>query len=275
MLGRALVSHLKRGHDEVFSWDIGDGDLAEEKTAAKAVEGCRPGFVVNCAGYTDVEGCEDPKNAKAVHAGNVLIPRNLARICARRKAVLVQISTDYVFDGEKKTPYLEDDETNPISEYGRSKLEGEQAVIEEIPHAYIIIRTAWLYGPHGKNFVDTILKKVQTTGTLNVVDDQHGCPTYVNDLAAAVGACIKTKYWGIMHAVNAGRTTWCGLAARILEESHIDDIVVNPVSTGQYPTKARRPKNSVFSCERLADVADYRFRSWSEALADYLKSRGH
>ena len=270
MLGRAVVKVFASAGDNVSGWDVSDGDLADEKTAMRAVESTRPDLVINCAGFTDVEACEDAFREAEVKAGNVLVPRFLARACEKNFVPMIHISTDYVFDGDKEGPYVESDVTNPVSQYGKSKLEGEIAVTEELPRAHLILRTAWLYGPHGRNFIDTIRGAARTRKSLRVVDDQIGCPTFVFDLAEAILACARARCTGILNAVNAGQTTWYGLTKKIMEISGASGVSVQPCSTDQYPAKAKRPKNSVLSCEKLAQTTGFRFRPWQEALEAYL-----
>jgi len=270
MLGRAVVRAAKTLRQSIFEWDVDDGDLSREKTANWAVEGIRPHVVVNCAGFTDVEACEDPARKTEMIAGNVLIPRFLARACAQAGSRLIHISTDYVFDGEKDAPYSEDDPVNPLSRYGQSKLDGELEVQKELPGTYLIFRTAWLYGRYGRNFVDTIREKVLAGEPLKVVDDQVGCPTFAEDLAQAILRCARARCGGVMHAVNSGHTSWFGFAKKIAELSGAPDAVIEPCAGDEYPTKARRPRHAVLSCEVLARTIGFNFRPWPEALASYL-----
>ncbi|MCZ7584200.1 MAG: dTDP-4-dehydrorhamnose reductase [Deltaproteobacteria bacterium] len=273
MLGRAAVrAAAARGHD-VAQWDMGEGDLAEEEVAAAAVAGAMPDAVLNCAAFTDVEGCEDPANAEAVRRGNVDLPKYLARACARRDTLIVHVSTDYVFDGTKAGAYVEDDPVAPASAYGRSKLDGERAVVSEAPTTHLILRTAWLYGAGGKNFVDTIRRKLDEEAPLRVVNDQHGCPTYAADLATAMIAAAEHGLTGLYHSVNAGTTTWYGLARKIAELTARADHPIEPCSSADYPVKAKRPANSVLSREKLARHGIV-FRPWEAALADYLNPSG-
>ncbi|MBZ0271964.1 dTDP-4-dehydrorhamnose reductase [bacterium] len=271
MLGRAVVAALGDAGFEPRTHTHADGDLAEGGAADDLVRAPGVRVVINCAAFTDVEGCEDPANAGAVRAGNVLIPEHLARACHENGRRLVHISTDYVFDGEKAEPYIEDDAANPRSAYGRSKLAGEKAVRRELPDGHLIVRTAWLYGAGGRNFVDTIRRLTDEREELRVVNDQRGSPTWVRDLAAAILACVASHARGTVHATNAGATTWFGLASRILElEPHAARLT--PCTTAEYPQKARRPANSVLSCDRLVGLTGYRPRAWDAALADYLAS---
>ena len=269
MLGRAVMRRLKYEKIPADAWTRADGDLSEVDTARWAVQILRPNLVINCAAYTDVEGCEDPANADAMRRGNVLIPQNLAMACGEREVRLVHVSTDYVYDGRKSVPYVEDDPVNPLSNYGRGKLEGEQAVMEAAGEQAIILRTAWLYGPYGKNFVDTIRRLARERDELKVVDDQIGCPTYVDDLADAILRCGRLRATGVFHAVNDGSTSWFGLAKRIVKRLNLET-QVHPCTTAEYPTKAARPANSVLSCDKLEAATGLRLRHWEEAVDDYL-----
>jgi dTDP-4-dehydrorhamnose reductase len=273
MLGRAVARTMRESGFEVVEWDISHGDLSQEHVAERAVREARPHCVVNCAGFTDVEACENPLRAEEVLAGNVLLPRFLARACAKHDALLAHLSTDYIFDGEKPGAYLEDDPAHPLSAYGRSKWFGEIAVRDELPRSHLILRTEWLYGAHGRNFVDTILRKAAAVKQLDVVDDQRGCPTYVDDLAKAIESCVRARRVGCLNAAGAGETTWYGFAKKIIEFSGMTDVAVNPCASDKYPVKAVRPRNSVLNCERLAAACGFRFRPWEEALADYLRSK--
>ncbi len=270
MLGRAVVLALRHYRHNAVEWDLADGDLADEKTVAWLMDDLRPGVVINCAGYTDVEGAEDPANLDAARRANVDIPAHLARACAKKSGRLVHISTDYVFDGTASAPITEDVLPNPISIYAQSKLDGERAVMDAGAQNAVIVRTAWLYGRLGRNFVDTIRRKAREQARLEVVNDQTGCPTYAADLAEAIVRVLHGHGSGIYHIVNAGLATWYDLACAVVEFAGIDGVEVVACSSDRYPTKAKRPAYSVLDGSRFTRETGYAMRPWREALRDHL-----
>ncbi|MCC6159755.1 MAG: dTDP-4-dehydrorhamnose reductase [Deltaproteobacteria bacterium] len=270
MLGRAVAGALRAYRHNVVEWDVAEGDLSDEKTVAWMMDDMRPGVVINCAGYTDVEGAEDPANLDAARRANVDIPAHLARACAKKNRRFVHISTDYVFDGTARAPITEDAEPNPISVYARTKLDGERAVLESGAQNAVIIRTAWLYGRLGRNFVDTIRRKAREHHRLEVVNDQTGCPTYATDLAETIVRVTHGVETGIFNAVNAGQATWYDLACAVVELAGIEGVEVVPCTSDRYPTKAKRPAYSVLDCSRLTRAIGFTMRPWREALRDYL-----
>ena len=208
-----------------------------------------------------------------INADGVL---NIARIAQETGAVLVHVSTDYVFDGEKPESYREDDTTNPIGAYGESKLAGERHV-ESVMKRFFIIRTAWLYGETGKNFVNTMLRLFRERDEVRVVADQWGSPTFTRDLAAAIVTITErnSEQYGIYHYTNEGRTTWHEFAVAIydLARQHglIDrDVRITPITTAEYPTKARRPKNSYLSKEKIIRELGVQCRPWRKALEECI-----
>lgn len=268
MLGRSVVRHLRKQKLHVMEWDVADGDMSDEATAQWAFRNLRPESVVNAAGYTDVEGCEDEANAETARLANVVLPTLLARNCARAGAHLVHISTDYVFNGRASAPYTEDDEPDPLSAYARGKREAEIAVLDENPGA-LVLRTAWLYGRNGRNFVDTIRRRMRDVDRLEVVNDQRGCPTFADDLAQAILFAARSGVTGILHAAGGGDATWFELAREIAEIVGWTGEVV-PCASDRWPTKVARPAYSVLDCSRLENATGFHFRGWSEAVASYL-----
>ena len=233
----------------------------------------RPALGVNAAAWTAVDAAES--EAAAAFRANRDGPAELARHCAAAGIPLIHISTDYVFDGLKGAPYVEDDPTNPTGVYGASKLAGEQAVL-----AYdraIVLRTSWVYAATGKNFVRTMLGAALKTNTLRVVADQQGCPTNARDLADAVlavaakiGLGWRSDYAGVFNAAGTGSTTWHGLAVAAFEEAarHGCPIpIVVPIATADWPTPAKRPPDSRLDCSKLAQVFGVRLPPWRPSLA--------
>jgi dTDP-4-dehydrorhamnose reductase len=231
-------------------------------------------LVVNCAAYTAVDRAEsEPELALAVNRDG---PANLAAACGKAHIPLVHISTDYVFDGSKQGPYRETDPVLPLGVYGRSKAEGDTEVRSRL-REHIILRTSWVYGVHGNNFVKTMLRLGQERRVLRVVNDQQGCPTNAADLAevilAIAGRCDRNP-WGTYHYSGKGVTTWHGLAEAIFAEAqkYTSLLVerVEPIPSAQYPTPAKRPANSVLDCSLFTSTFGIEPRPWRESLADVI-----
>ncbi|MGH2793338.1 MAG: dTDP-4-dehydrorhamnose reductase [Actinomycetota bacterium] len=240
-------------------------DVADADAVAAAVAAHRPDAIVNCAAWTDVEGCEgDPVHATLLNAEG---PRNIAR--AAGDALVVQISTDYVFDGRSDRAYVESDPVNPVSEYGRSKLEGERAVAAEA-RRWAVVRTAWLYGTGTKNFVAAILRASRTRERLQVVDDQIGSPTSTPDLANALVILLELGVTGLLHGVNAGICSRWEFARAAFEIAGLDPERVEPVPTSAMPRPAIRPAYAPMEgpAWRTAGLPD--LRHWREALAEVV-----
>lgn len=250
-------------------------DFERPETIAAAFQQAAPRLVINAAAYTAVDAAES--DADSAYRANRDGPGILARLCAAADIPLIHVSTDYVFDGTKDSPYVETDPVAPQGVYGASKLAGEQAVMDAGAKA-IILRTAWVYAPLGKNFVRTMLTVGKTRDRLTVVADQHGCPTVAGDLADAILAIVATldrtgwqpQYGGIFHAAGSGETTWHGLAIAAFEEAHRHGArmpVVAPIATADWPTPAKRPANSRLDCSRLERIFGVRLPHWRESLA--------
>jgi dTDP-4-dehydrorhamnose reductase len=265
MLGRDVLDTLA-GRD-VTALDRAALDIADPAAASAAIDGYD--VVVNCAAWTAVDDAETQEAAAfAVNAGGAA---NLARACAASGAWLVQVSTDYVFSGDATSAYAEDAPTAPRSAYGRTKLAGEWAVRAELPDRSWVLRTAWLYGHHGPNFVSTMRRLMVERETLDVVDDQHGQPTWTRDLAERIAALADVAApAGIYHATSSGTTTWCGLARRVFELSGADPERVYATTTDRFPRPAPRPAWSVLGHERWAMAGLAPMRFWDDALSEFL-----
>jgi len=223
----------------------------------------RPDWIVNCAAYTQVDRAEaEPEIAQRVNAAGAA---NLARAARITGARLLHMSTDYVFDGRAARPYREDDPVGPLNVYGRTKLAGEQAVRDIMPDAHLIVRTQWLFGPGGANFVATIVRLARERSELKVVNDQHGRPTYAPDLAAALWKLVACGARGTVHCANEGAATWFELATAAVAAAGLRTAVV-PCSTGDMPRPARRPPYSVLDCTRYEGIAGSPLRPWQLAL---------
>ena len=246
-------------------------DITDPDAVRHALGVVSPAVLINCAAYTDVDGCES-NEIEALRV-NGEAPGRIAQICKEAGVLLVHFSTDYVFDGAASRPYTEEDAAHPISAYGRSKLAGEEAIrASGAPH--LILRTLWLYGGHGKNFVDTILLRAAAGEKLRVVNDQHGAPTYARELAVAVLSAIAKGLRGTYHAANTGVCTWYDVARAALSLAGVDPETVTAVSTDEVPRPARRPAWGVLDTMKLAR-AGLHLSTWQEALETYIrKDRG-
>ena len=265
-----LGTELKRllGDDAVYV-DRAELDISDENAVKRFFEIRSFRGVINCAAYTAVDKAEDEPEAAelANHLG--------AKWLAKYGKCIIHISTDYVFDGIHHIPYVEDDMTNPVSVYGKTKLEGEQAVMADADTA-VIIRTAWVYCAHGNNFVKTMLRLGKERQSLNVVYDQIGSPTFAGDLAAAIVAILPQIRSGqkvVYHYTNEGVCSWYDFAVAIMEIAGLS-CEVNPIGCDGYPTKAKRPYYSVLNKAKIRRDFNVNIRHWREALADVLKQMG-
>jgi len=253
------------------------GDITDRNNITGIVAEARPDLVIHAAALTNVDGCESDKagayRINAEGAGNV------ALACKETGAALVYISTDFVFDGKKGRPYKETDRTAPLSVYGDSKLKGEE-LVRKVLKNYFILRTSWLYGANGKNFVDTIVAKASTEKVLRVVDDQVGSPTYTKDLARAIHKLLdiitshepRATSHGIYHVSNSGKVSWYDYAKEILKIAGLKTKVV-PISSEELNRPAKRPAMSMLDNSKFSRFTGYRMRGWKAALKDYLKSK--
>lgn len=268
MLGSALLA-LAPGQVRPVGIDLAEGDLSDPEGARRALGPRRPQVVIHCAAYTDVDGCtRDPQRA-FLH--NATATRNVARVCADLGARLVMISTDYVFDGTKGSPYTEQDPTNPLNAYGESKLAAERLAAEELGDL-LIVRTQWLYGPRGKNFVAAIVSRARAEGQVRVVADQWGSPTYTRDLAAALWQGALSPARGIVHVTNQGEATWADLAERALAAAGLESATVERISSADWPTPTIRPRYSVLDNSRWARLGFTPLRPWTEAVEEYVRT---
>ncbi|HBD06681.1 MAG TPA: dTDP-4-dehydrorhamnose reductase [Syntrophobacteraceae bacterium] len=279
MLGRDLVQALEKSRFEVVGWDLDHIDITSLADVRAKLPAAGADVVINCAAYTAVdraEGESDP--AFAVNRDGVA---HLAEIGAALHIPLIHISTDYVFDGNADRPYREEDPPNPIGVYAVSKWEGEQVLREHLER-HLIVRTAWLYGVHGHNFVKTILRLAAERDEIRVVADQHGCPTWTVAVADALVQMVQRIIthpsevpWGTYHFCGAGQTTWHGFAEAIValgRRSHELRVQrVAPIATSEYPVPARRPPWSVLDCGRIAATFGITPRPWQEALAAMMR----
>jgi len=246
-------------------------DLADVPRLVATIRALQPEAIVNAAAYTSVDKAESER--ETAFAINATAPRVLAEEAKRIGALLVHYSTDYVFDGAKAVPYVEDDEPNPLNVYGASKLAGERA-IAATGCRHLILRTSWVYGPRGANFMLTMLRLARERPALRVVNDQVGAPTSSIEIARATATVLaraaqSSNVTGLYHLAAAGETSWCGFARAILAKAEVATPVV-PIRTEDYPTAARRPRNSRLDCSRLRETFGVTLAPWEEGLAEAL-----
>jgi dTDP-4-dehydrorhamnose reductase len=268
MLGSDLLLKLSEEH-EVIGMDKEEIDIVSASECKRAIKEIKPDIVINAAAYTNVDGCEAAKDE--CFAVNAEAVKNIAGTCRDKNIRIIHFSTDYVFDGAAKQPYKEDHKCNPINTYGESKLAGEK-YLQSLTDNYVLIRTSWLYGIKGKNFVQTILDKAKTTNKLTVVDDQVGSPTYTKDLAAALDLLIERNAKGIFHITNRGSCSWYQFAVKILQEAGIHDIDITPIKSDQLQRPAMRPAYSVLSMRKFIQTTGKAMQPWQLGLQDYLES---
>lgn len=295
MLALKVCEQASAAGYEVVGFDLPDFDITNWGQVLSEMERVQPAIIINCAAYTNVDGCESQETLATLVNGAGA--GNLAHVARSLGATLVHISTDYVFDGNKTGPYLEEDATGPQSAYGRSKLAGERAIAESGLEEFFIIRTSWLYGPGGKNFVETILCLATERDELRIVADQVGSPTYTGDLAAAIFTLLAlnascqlpapsngdsphagTVPYGVYHFSDEGQCSWYEFAQEIirLAKERGEAIKINtvrPIATHEYPLPARRPVYSVFSKDKFKSVTGTAIPHWRESLAVYMDSR--
>ncbi|MFL2060992.1 dTDP-4-dehydrorhamnose reductase [Marinilactibacillus psychrotolerans] len=267
-LGKEVVKLLKEKNIKFTAYDSSELDITNKEQVYTILNSDKPDVVLHCAAYTAVDKAEDEGKEKN-WAVNVEGTRNVAEACKTIEAKLVFISTDYVFDGTYMGEYSEMMETNPKNEYGKAKLAGEN-LVSELLEEYYIIRTSWVFGEFGNNFVYTMQKLAAERDTLNVVNDQIGRPTWTRTLAEFMIYLIeKNQSYGLYHLSNEEETTWYGFAKEILKDT---DIVINPVTSVEFPQKAYRPKHSVMNIEKAKNTG-FEIIDWKKALKLFLKKK--
>ena len=274
MLAGDLIPGIEQSGIEVIRYDLPEHDITDSEKLSNQIKADNPSLIINCAAYTAVDRAEtEPQKAYAVNRDGV---KNLAAVCKAVEIPLVHISTDYLFDGEKEQPYKETDRAKPVNVYGKSKLEGEEVVRSILPN-HLILRTAWLYGVHGGNFVKTILRLAREKETLRIIDDQYGCPTWSGDLSLLINNIIQKldrisgrNLWGTYHVCATGKTSWYGFACAIIDEARkyeklaVREII--PITTNEYPLPAKRPPMSVLDTGKLTHTFKINTLPWQEGL---------
>ncbi|NRG18534.1 dTDP-4-dehydrorhamnose reductase [Rhizobiales bacterium] len=279
-LGFEVAARARDSGLEIAAFAHGDLDIADRAAVDRAVASTRPKIIVNAAAYTAVDKAE--ADLDAAYAANRDGPAYLAAAAQRCGAAIIHVSTDYVFDGTKPAPYVETDPVAPLGVYGASKLAGEEAVRKACDR-HVILRTAWVYGAKGHNFVKTMLRLGSERDVLRVVDDQIGSPTSAADLAQVIVAisrrlcldAVSPACYGTFHAAGSGETSWHGFAREIFRQAEGRGLRIpklEAIPSSQFPTPAARPANSRLDCAKLAKVHGIRFRSWQDALAEVMAS---
>ena len=265
MLGQE-VCHAAPEWATVRALTRDDGDLSVPREAARAVGGAKPDVVVHCAAFTDVDGAT--REPELAESGNVRATRNIARVTREVGARLLMVSTDYVFDGASGRPYVESSHPSPINAYGRTKLgaEEEAAVVQQ----HLIVRTQWLFGPGGRNFVEAIIDAARAGKGLRVVQNEYGHPTYTPDLARGIWELLDTAATGVVHMTNRGVCSRLELAKAALDEAGLGQVAITGIDSDQWPGETSRPLRAVLESERLSELGVAPLRHWTEALVEYV-----
>jgi dTDP-4-dehydrorhamnose reductase len=269
LLGKEILRVFRLAGYDVRATDLADLDVTSLAACREAVEACRPDIVIHCAAYTAVDRAET--DAGAAFAVNEAGTRNVGVACREGGALVVTFGSDYVFDGTLRRPYREDDPVHPMSVYGKSKLAAEEA-LRESGCDHLLVRTQWLYGPGGKNFLLTILDKARQGAALKVASDQTGCPTLTKDLAEGVLLLVRAGARGTVHFSNEGQTTWYDLARFALERRGLTSVDLRPAATRDLPYPAPRPAYSVLSKEKYRGITGATPRPWDAAAEEFLSS---
>jgi dTDP-4-dehydrorhamnose reductase len=268
-LGKEFENFLK-DKAEIYSFSHLELDVLNQELLIKKIQEIKPEIVINCSAYTKVDKAEEEKE-ECIKV-NAIGAKNVSYASYKVGAKIIYFSTDYIFDGEKESPYTELDNPNPISTYGRSKLLGEIYTSKHNPN-HLILRISWLYGINGRNFVKTIIKKAKEEKELKIVSDQKGSPTYTLDVVKQTWELIKKDKVGIYHSANQGETSWYEFAKKIIEKLKIN-VKISPIKTGKYPALAKRPKYSVLDNHLLKLEGINIMRDWETALNEFLDTYG-
>ena len=266
LLGKE-IERVFDGSAGIRTTDREELDVTDPAACRREIDGFRPDVVIHCAAWTAVDRAES--EAEAARLLNVDGTRNVARACRERGVLMVTFSTDYIFDGASSRPYREDDPANPLSVYGKTKWAAEEALREE-GGDHLLVRTQWLFGPAGRNFIGTILERARRGEALRVASDQVGCPTFSRDLAVAVRNLLGARARGTVHFSSEGETSWFGLARHVLERCGLPAALLSPARTRELPYPAPRPAYGVLSKEKYRAITGVSPRPWEEAVGEYL-----
>lgn len=267
-LGYDVVRELqKRGHETV-GVDIDEMDITDAAAVERVMTEVQPDAVIHCSAYTAVDRAEE--DTEICRRVNVDGTENIAKICKKLDCKMLYLSTDYIFSGDGERPWEPDDEASPLNAYGQSKYDGELA-LKKYVEKYFIVRISWVFGINGNNFIKTMLRLGRENGAVKVVDDQIGSPTYTYDLARLLVDMIESDRYGAYHATNEGICSWYEFAKEIFRAAGMDNVSVTPVKSGEFPVKAKRPKNSRMSKEKLVTNGFSLLPAWQDAVARYIK----
>lgn len=267
-LGYDVVRELqKRGHETV-GVDIDEMDITDAAAVERVMTEVQPDAVIHCSAYTAVDRAEE--DTEICRRVNVDGTENIAKICKKLDCKMLYLSTDYIFSGDGERPWEPDDEASPLNAYGQSKYDGELA-LKKYVQKYFIVRISWVFGINGNNFIKTMLRLGRENGAVKVVDDQIGSPTYTYDLARLLVDMIESDRYGAYHATNEGICSWYEFAKEIFRAAGMDNVSVTPVKSGEFPVKAKRPKNSRMSKEKLVTNGFSLLPAWQDAVARYIK----
>lgn len=266
-LGYDVVRELqKRGHEAV-GVDIDEMDITDAAAVERVMTEVQPDAVIHCGAYTAVDRAEE--DIEICRRVNVDGTENIAKICKKLDCKMLYLSTDYIFSGDGERPWEPDDEASPLNAYGQSKYDGELA-LKKYVEKYFIVRISWVFGINGNNFIKTMLRLGRENGAVKVVDDQIGSPTYTYDLARLLVDMIESDRYGAYHATNEGICSWYEFAKEIFRAAGMDNVSVTPVKSGEFPVKAKRPKNSRMSKEKLVANGFSLLPAWQDAVARYI-----
>lgn len=267
-LGYDVVRELeKRGHTAV-GVDIDEMDITDAAAVERVLTETQPEAVIHCSAFTAVDRAED--ETELCRRVNVEGTKNIAKICKKLDCKMLYLSTDYIFSGDGERPWEPDDEASPLNAYGQSKYDGELA-LKKYVEKYFIVRISWVFGINGNNFIKTMLRLGRENGAVKVVDDQIGSPTYTYDLSRLLVDMIESGRYGAYHATNEGICSWYEFAKEIFRAAGMNDVSVTPVKSGEFPVKAKRPKNSRMSKEKLVANGFTLLPAWQDAVARYVK----
>ncbi|MDD5994245.1 MAG: dTDP-4-dehydrorhamnose reductase [Clostridiales bacterium] len=267
-LGYDVVRELQsRGH-EAIGVDIEEMDITDETAVSRVMEETAPEAVIHCSAFTAVDRAEEEQ--ELCYKVNVQGTENIAKMCQKLGCKMLYLSTDYIFSGEGQRPWEPEDTPSPLNAYGQSKYQGEVALRQYVDK-YFIVRISWVFGINGNNFIKTMLRLGKENGAVKVVDDQIGSPTYTFDLAKLLVDMIETEQYGAYHATNEGICSWYEFAKEIFQEANMKEVTVTPVSSEEFPVKAKRPKNSRMSKEKLVQNGFSLLPSWQDAVKRYIE----
>lgn len=267
-LGYDVVRELQsRGH-EAIGVDIEEMDITDETAVSRVMEETAPEAVIHCSAFTAVDRAEEER--ELCYKVNVEGTENIAKMCQKLGCKMLYLSTDYIFSGEGQRPWEPEDTPSPLNAYGQSKYQGEVALRQYVDK-YFIVRISWVFGINGNNFIKTMLRLGKENGAVKVVDDQIGSPTYTFDLAKLLVDMIETEQYGAYHVTNEGICSWYEFAKEIFQEANMKEVTVIPVSSEEFPVKAKRPKNSRMSKEKLVQNGFSLLPSWQDAVKRYIK----